>query len=254
VASRTRTLQQLRDGVADRGDLNVADTGVRHTWAKVDARINTAIQRWLLMQYEAGDRTNVARVPVTTSVSSTRGASNWAPREYIALPSGYMVIDALDIYPNGNSQAPIAMMDVDSLERNDALAVGRWWSTGATGTPVFYRKAGTQAGSELVLIYPWADAVYNVDIYAVPSHVDLDDAADSLDFVCGGEKWVVNQATMDSLDSDGLSGHAIMPRLMRECVELERELAFTMAKRGVARKIDTWAQRRSLRAYLPRYL
>jgi hypothetical protein len=252
MSSRTRTLQQLRDGVADRGDLDIAASGVRHTEAIINARINMAIQRWLLLQCEAGDRTNEVRLPTTTSTSATRGAQNWAPREYVTLASGYMLVTGLDIYPAGSTM-PISMMPVDDLERNDFGLGRQWWSTGASGMPVFYKKTGIQT-SELILVYPWADAVYNVDIYAIPAHTDLSTGSETVDFVCGGEDWVVNEATMKSLLSDGLGAHPNMAQMRAMNRELEQELAFTMAKRGVVRKVDTHAQRRLLQTYWPRGL
>lgn len=251
MASRTRTLQQLLNGVADRADVNVAASGVRHTNALVTLRVNRSIQKWKKLLSEAGDDTNMLSTRTTTSTSTTRDANNWAPYQYVDQPSGCMVIRGMDVW-SGNT--PIAMMPIDELERNDASLFSSWWGTGSvqTGLPVFYRMGGTKAaGGQLIQIFPFADAAYTVDIRYIPAHTDLSDTSDlstAVEFICGGEDWVELDAAMETLRKDGLAGTHEYQTMAIDRRMVEREMAFTLAKRGHVRKLDTHARRRALQA------
>lgn len=251
MSSRTRTLQQLLDGVADRADINIAASGVRHTNALVTLRLNRAIQKWKTLLAAAGDDTNLRTSRTTTATSTVRDANNWAPYQYIAQPTGCMVVRGIDVW-SGNT--PIAMMPIDELERDDASSLSNWLGTGGvqTGMPVFYRIGGTNAsGSALIQLFPYADAIYTIDVRYIPAHTDLDAVADlstAVEFVCGGENWVELEAGMESLRRDGLAGSAEYQSMAIDHRIIEREMAFTLAKRGHTRKLDTHARRRALQA------
>lgn len=244
MAARTRTLQQLRDGVADRGDIDVQTSGVRHTTALVDARINRAIQRWLLMVAESGDDTNLLTSRTTTSTGTTRDAANWAPNMYVAQPASCQLVRGLDIW---NGSIPLAMMPIDELERDETQLASAWWATRTTGLPCFYRLGGKNAnGDSLIQIFPWADGAYTVDIRYIPAHVDLVNGSDTIDFIGGGEEWVINDATIQSLLNDGLGGHPNIAQMRGDNAKLEEDLRFLLACRGGVRKVDTRGRRRLL--------
>lgn len=245
MSARTRTLSQLRDGVADRGDIVISASGTRHTTALVNARLNRAIQRWLLMIAEAGDQTNLKTARTSTATSTTRDANNWAPYQYVAQPSNLLYLVGMDIWSNNT---PIAMMPADELERDDAQLANMWWANGATGMPVFYRLGGINAsGSSLIQVTPWADAVYTVDIRYIPAHVDLSQDSDTIDFIAGGEEWVINDAVLQSKVTDGISGTADLSVITGWNAKIEQELRFTLACRGVHRRQDTVSRREMLK-------
>ncbi len=245
MSARTRTLLQLRTAVADRGDISIATSGVRHTTSLVNDRLNRAIQRWLLMIADAGDQTNLKTTRTATATSTTRDAANWAPYQYVAQPSGLLYLVGMDIWSNNT---PIAMMKGDEMERNDAQLSNLWWSNGATGMPVFYRLGGINAsGTSLIQISPWADAVYTVDVRYIPAHTDLSQDGDTIDFIAGGEEWVVNDAVMQSKITDGISGTADLSAIISWNREIEKDLRFTLACRGVHRKQDTVDRREMLK-------
>lgn len=245
--ARTRTLTQLRDGVADRADVDVAASGVRHTHTVVDARINRAIQRWLMIQAEAGDDSRLKISTTTTSASSTPDANNWEPRQYVALPSDFALLRGIDVF-DGNE--PIELLPYEEIERNDNERVTSWFVWDNTGFPIGYRIGGQNAaGSDIVQIFPKADGAYTVHIRYIPVHTDLTNAADTVDFVFGGEEFVINDAAYQTLRADGLAGSAEAQAMMVEMRELEKKLAFSLATRkGVAarRKMDTYGRRRAL--------
>jgi len=251
MATRTRTLQQLLDGVADRADVNVAASGVRHTNALVTLRLNRAIQKWKTLVAEAGDDTGLVTTRTATATSTVRDANNWAPYQYVAQPTGCMLIRGIDIW-TGNT--PIAMMGIDELERNDASIMSNWWggSGTQTGMPVFFRLGGTNAGgASLIQVFPYADAVYTVDVRYIPAHTDLSASSDlstAIEFVCGGEDWVELSAAMETLRNDGLTGTAEYQSMAGEQMRVQDHMAFTLACRGKVRKMDTRERRRQLQA------
>lgn len=244
MAGRSRTLQNLLDGVSDRADVDIAVSGVRHTQAKVTDRINRAAERWLAMIAESGDDTNLKTTRTATAISSVRDANNWAPNQYVSMPSGAMLIRGIDIFTNNT---PLAMLPVDELERNDTQLANSWWLNGGIGLPVLYRVGGTNgSGSNIIQIFPWADAVYTVDIRYIPNLVDLVNVSDTMDFISSGDMWVINEAAMETLLSDGLAGMPEYQTIQGKNREIEAELRFTLAKRGRIRKVDTIERRRTL--------
>lgn len=249
MTQRTRTLQQLLDAVADRADVAYATSGVRHTTALMVYRINQAIQRWKAMVADAGDDADLLTVSTTTSSSATRDAKNWAPQQYLAQPANLMRVRGLDIYPIAGR--PLAMLPADDLERDDAFRFRVWWGQGGTGLPVLYRMGGTNnAGQQLIQIFPWADAVYPVDIRYVPNWVDLtvSDLAIPIDFLLGGDEWVVNDAALQTLTRDGQAGGSSAQLCRNWNVDLEQKMRFELAKRSPLNKLDTRERRRELLA------
>lgn len=244
---RTRTLTQLRDGVADRADVSVAASGVRHTHTTVDARINRAIQRWLLLCAQAGDDTRMKVSATATATSATADANNWEPRQYVALPSDFMLLRGIDVF-DGTER--VEMMPVEELERNDTERF-TWLYADSTGFPVGYRIGGIRASdsAQIVQIFPRADAVYTVHIRYVPVHTDLTSGSDTVDFVAGGEEWVINDAAAQTLRADGMAASAEVAFMVQENARLERELRLLLASRGgsaARRKVDTRDRRRAL--------
>lgn len=251
MSIRTRTLQQLLDDVADKADVNIAVSGVRETNAKVTRRLNQSIQDWKRLVAEAGDDTFLLTSRTTTATSTTRDAANWAPYQYIAQPTGMMLVRGIDVW---SGQTPIAMLPIDELERNDAAPWAGWLGSGVvhTGMPVFYRVGGTNAaGSPIIQLFPYADAVYTVDVRYVPTHTDLDDVDDldtAVEFICGGERWVVLDAAMETLRAGALAGTPEYADMRAERDRIKSEMAYTLACRGELRKTDTRERRRILQA------
>jgi hypothetical protein len=239
----------LLDGVADRADLSIAASGVRHTNALVTARINRSIQKWKRMVAEAGDDTWLVTTRTVTSTSTTRDAANWAPYQYIAQPTGCMLMRGIDVW---SGQTPIGMLPLDELERNDATNFSNWWGNGGTqrGMPVFYRRGGTNAaGSPLIQIFPYADAVYTVDVRHIPVHTDLSATSDlstAIEFTCGGEDWVELDAALESLRTDGLVETGAYQDMRVDRDRAKADMQFTLACRGTLRKMDTKERRREL--------
>lgn len=251
MSARTRTLLQLRDGVADRGDI-VIGSSARHTTTTVNARINRAIQRWLLMVAEAGDDTNLVTSRTTTATSTTRDANNWAPNQYIAQPSNMLLLRGVDIYPRGVTGVPVSMLPADELERSDASLLASWIGGGTTGMPITYRLGGTNASNAyLIQIFPYADAAYTVDLRYIKTHTDLSGDSETIDFIAGGEEWVINDTVMQSKMTDGISSTADMSAIIGWNKKIEDELRFTLACRGTTRRQDTFGRRRALMAYAP---
>jgi hypothetical protein len=238
-------LLQLRTAVADRGDITIATSGVRHTTSLVNSRINRAIQRWFNMIAEAGDDTNLQSERNATQTSTTRDANNWAPYQYITLPTTAMLIRGIDIW-DGNT--PIPMMTADEAERDDAQLASLFAATQATGMPVFYRIGGINAaGASIIQIFPWADAVYTMDVRFIPALEDLSNDSDAVDFIAGGEEWVINDAVMQSKMTDGLSGTADMSTIVGWNEKIEKDLRFMLACRGTTRRQDTVGRREMLK-------
>lgn len=243
MATRTRTLQQLRDAVSDRADVAVAASGVRHTETKVDARINRAIQRWLNLVAECGDDTFLLTTRTATATSATKDAADWAPREYIAQPSGMLVLRGVTIW-QGN--IPNEMELADDMERSDFVNP---LTANSVGLPIAYRLGGTNAaGAALIQIFPWADAVYTVDLRYLPAHTDLSTGSQTVDFLAGGEEWVANDAAMQTFLADGLAGHPNYGAMAAMNTQIEEDLRIMCARRSATRKRDAVGQRKWLRA------
>lgn len=247
MTARARTLQQLIDTVSDRADIVPAASGVRHTLPVVIDRINRAIQRWKVMVSEAGDDSDMVTVRTTTNASATRDANNWAPNQYLLQPVGLMRIVGMDVWPV--STRPVAMMPSDELERDDAFRLRGWWNQGGTGMPVCYRLGGNAVAGPIIQIFPWADAAYTVDIRYTPNWVDITNPATAIDFVMGGDEWVVNDAAIQSLMRDGQAGGAAAQACRGWNVELEQSMRFNLARRSPPQKLDTRTRRRELLAW-----
>lgn len=244
MSARTVTLSALRTAVSDRGDITISASG-RHTAARVNARINRAIQRWLLMMAESGDDTNLQVDRNLTQTSTTRDANNWAPYQYITLPAGAVFIRGIDVW---SGTTPITMMTCDEAERNDGQLSTLFGGSGVTGMPVFYRIGGTNAaGANIIQIFPWADAVYTMDVRYIPAHEDLSGDNDAIDFIAGGDEWVVNDVVMQSKMNDGISGTADMSTIIGWNKEIEKDLRFMLACRGTTRRQDTSGRREMLK-------
>lgn len=244
MAARSRTLQQLIDAVSDRADVVPAASGVRHTIAIVTDRINRSIQRWKLMVAEAGDDADMLTVRTTTNASAVRDANNWAPQQYLLQPAGLMLLRGIDIWETGTR--PVAMLPADELERDDAFRLREWWSNGGTGMPAFYRLGGNAVAGGIIQIFPWADGTYTVDLRYTPAWVDVTNAATAIDFVLGGDEWVVNDAAIQTLIRDGQGGGAAAQSCRGWNQKLEQDMLFALARRSPVRKVDTRERRREL--------
>lgn len=244
MAARTRTLTQLQDALAERADIAIAASGVRDTTSIVNTRLNRAIQRWLLMVAESGDDANLKTVRTATATSQTRDAANWAPCQYVAQPSGLLFVRGIDIYAGSTA---VSMQEISEGERNMFAMTDEWLADGKTGTPVFYRLGGINAAAaSLIQIFPWADAVYTVDLRYIAAHTDISTGSDTIDFVAGGEEWVVNDAALQTLLADGLAGTATYSAMMGMNAQIERDMRFTLGKRSTIRKSDTKGRRAEL--------
>lgn len=247
--ARSVTLEDLRCDVGDRADVHVSASGTRHTYDKIHRRINRAIQRWRLLCATAGDDTYMKVATVTTSSSSTPDAAGWAPRQYIAQPSDFAWLRGMDIFEGSE---PIEMLTLEELERNDFDRGLSWGISDGLGIPVAYMLGGTNAaGSSLIQIFPKADGVYTIRLRYLPVHTDITEPTDTVDFIFGGEEWVINDAALQTLRSDGLAGSAEAQACAAENTKLERELSFAVSARrgGAQRRIDTRGRRRALLAF-----
>lgn len=244
---RTRTLTQLQEALADRASVNVAASGTRHTTAIVNARLNRAIQRWRSLCAEAGDDSFMKVAKLTTGSSTTEDTAMWAPNQYIEQPADFLYLRGLDIL-DGTER--IEMFPLEELERNDFEGAVIWGITNGVGFPIAYRVGGTnEAGNQLLQLFPRSDGVYTVYLRYIPSHTDLATGSDTVDFIAGGEEWVVNDATIQTLVADGLAGSAETQALASWNAKLEQDLRFMLAsRRGGAsrRKLDTRGRRRSV--------
>jgi hypothetical protein len=239
--ARTRTLAQLRADVCDRCSIVDGGTTGRHTTANLNRRINEAIQRFTRLVTESGNTIYVKQSPGTTSTSSTPDTTNWAPRDYIALPSDFYHLEGIDITV-GSTTAP--MMDYDQIERNMFRIAPSWLANGGIGTPVFYKLGGVnQAGSRLVRIIPGSDVVYSYVIWYLAVPPDLAADSDTFDGIAGYEEWIVNRAGMDSMLRDSTS-EPLYQALALENAALEQKMTFEFASaQGAGRRVDTRALR-----------
>lgn len=244
--ARTRTLAQLRADVCDRADIADGGAGGRHPSATLNRRINQAIQQFTRLVTDGGVDTYIKSTPVSTSVSSTPDAANWAPRDYLALPSDFYHLAGIDI-TYGTST--IAMQDFMSAERNMFREQPFWLSGSGIGMPVLYRLGGSNAaGARIVKVIPSADAVYTCAIWYLPVFQDLVSDSDTFDGIAGYEEWVVNRAAMDSLVHDNTN--QVYVALINEQRELEAQMTYQFAAQaGPGRRMDTRARRNMLTRY-----
>lgn len=242
--ARTRTLAQLRADVCDRADIVDGGSGGRHSSANLNRRINQAIQQFRRLVTESGSDTYITQVTATTSASSIPDASNWAPRDYLALPSDFYHLKGIDISINGTT---VSMMDFNQFERNLFRQIPSWLTNAGVGFPVLYKLGGfNAAGSRVVKLIPAADAAYNAVIWYLPIPADLASDSDTFDGLAGYEEWVVYRAAADSLGRDQASQPAYA-MCMGEMQKLENAMCFEFASaNGAGRRTDTEALRNYL--------
>lgn len=239
------TYAELESATATRADI-VVGTG-RWTTAKLQAIINRSLKKWNLLMVDAGDDTNLRIQRVTTSTSAVIGANGWQPRQFVAAPDSCLVIRGIDVYPTG-SQRPVSMRTYDEAERNDATFRGDWWLSANVGMPLMYRQGGTQPdATNIIQIYPWANAVYTLDIRYLPAFPTAL-ASTSYDFILGGEEFVILDAAMQLLVTDGRAGTAEFLAGMREERDKVKDEALAdLSRRAAFHKRDTWLERRLAR-------
>jgi hypothetical protein len=239
------TYTSLEAAVADRADI-VVNTG-RHTTAKMQARIYRSIKKWELLLASAGDDTHLKIYRTTTDPDATLGPDNWSPRQYIVQPEGMLFVRGIDIYRSGR---PYAMVTFSEAERGDPTLLGEWWAAPNVGMPTRYRLGGRLAATDqyLIQISPWADAPYTVDVRYIPAPPNPDSAGTSFDLVLGGESFVIADAALQCLTTDGRSGTPeFQALLMSERDACRDEALADLSRRGSYRKRDTWLERRRLR-------
>lgn len=237
--ARTRSLAQLRGDVADRADITVSTAG-RHTTVNMNRRINEAIQRYVRMVSKASGTFYVKQSVVSTSASATVDAANWAPRDYLALPSDFYELLGIDLTFNGTTYS-LDQFGFD--ERNQFREYPAWMQTNGVGIPVMYELSGSNAaGTRIVKVIPSSDGVYSCVIWYLPVVADLTADADTFDFIAGYDEWVVNRAVMDSLLRDGTS--PAYAAAQAENAQLEAAMNWEFATQsGAKRRIDTLARR-----------
>lgn len=243
--ARTRTLTQLLADVCERADVTDGGTTGRHTTAFITRHINQAIQQFQRLVTDNGNPTYLKQVAAVTSTSSTVDASNWAPRDYLALPTDFYHLEGIDITNGGMT---LTMVDYMTLERNMYKFAPAWLGTDGTGMPVYYKLGGhNAAGSAIVKIIPSADAVYNCVIWYLPIPTDLAAGGDTFDGIAGYEEWVVNRAAMDLLLRDG-ANQPTYQAIAAENARLESNMVFEFANSaGPGRRLDARALRASIR-------
>lgn len=243
--ARTRTLTQLEDALADRCDVTIG-TGYRHTQTYAWARLNRSIGRWKALLAECGDDSNLTTSRTTTATSSTKDASNWAPREYVAQPPGLLYLRSLTYW---DGDVPVPMMEIGEAQRLGWVPAGLDVGATVTGRPSFFRLGGTNAaGSAIVQIYPFADAVYTLEFRYIPAHTDLSSGANTVEVGASGDEWIVNDAAIQTLANDGLLGTPEVQALAAWNAKLEREVRFAAACRGSREKYDANGRRLDLMA------
>lgn len=239
--ARTRTLAQLRADVCDRADIVDGSTTGRHTTANLNRRINEAVQQFMRLVTRCGSPLYLKQSAVSTATSATVDAANWAPRDYLAMPSDFYHLVGIDVTDGQNT---IPMQDFMTLERNLYRDMPSWLAGTLVGRPVAYQLGGTNAaGSRVAKIIPGADAVYACTLWYLPVVADMSGDSDTFDGIAGFEEWVVNRAVMDSLIRDReTSGFQLAAA---ENVKLEKDMAWQFATMaGPGRKVDAYAQRR----------
>lgn len=242
--ARTRTLAQLRADVCYRGDFVDGGSGGRHSSANLNRLINQAIQEFRRQVTEAGCDVYIAQSATTCGTSATPDASNWAPRDYLALPSDFYHLKGVDISLNGTT---VAMMDFAQIERNIFKQIPSWLSNSGVGMPVMYKLGGfNAAGARVVKVIPSADSAYPCVIWYLPVPPDLAQDSDTFDGIAGYEDWIVNRAAAYALARDQAS-QPMYQALMLENAKLEQKMALEFAtSNGVLHRVDT----KALRNYL----
>src|ERR1700753_1863525 len=145
--ARNISLGSLRAAVVARADIVDGGTTGRHTTAQLNGYINDAIQEFRRLVTECGVSWFIKSLAVNTSTSSTPDAANWAPRDYLAMPSDFYHLSGIDI-TTGGTTAP--MLDFIQLERDLFRLAPAWLSVGGSGMPILYKLGGYNAAGSLV--------------------------------------------------------------------------------------------------------
>jgi hypothetical protein len=219
-----RTLAELRESFSDILDVGVATSGVRHTTAVVNRRINKSVRRWYSMCADAGDDTYLTRYPISTSTSTPRT---------ISIGAQYLRIRGIELL-RGN--VPVALQPGDFAERMEHE--GSYVSTDVVGFPLYY-KAGPGTGTPTVRIFPAADAVYTgiANVIPLPPILSLD--ADDIEVFASGDEWIANDAVMQVLITDQLADTAAFAALAARNAEIKRDMMFVVGCRNPVKKIDS---------------
>lgn len=241
--SRTRTLAQLRADVCDRADIKDGGTTGRHTSANLNRRINQAIQQYQRLVTECGSPVYLKQTATTTGTSSTVDANNWAPRDYLALPTDFYHLHGIDITLGGTT---VSMTDFMSSERNMYRDAPTWLTSNGVGIPAYYQLSGyNAAGSQIVRVLPGANAAYACVIWYLPIATELSGDSDTFDGLAGYEEWVVYRAAMDSLVKDGTS--PAYQACAAEAQRLEAQMTAQFARNaGPGRRVDSRMTRQRL--------
>lgn len=238
-------MAELLDAVARRADIKI-DAGLRHDTDRVMQDLNRSIRRWKQMVAEAGDDADMVTTRVTTNPSGTRGPDNWAPNMYILQPQPPTAplwrVRSMDVWPT--STRFVSMMPADEGERD--LAFDGWLARPGTGLPVFYRLGGQVIGAPLIQIFPWADAVYPIDVRYIPVWVDKFLPGDTVECLIGGDEWIVNDVAIQALLTDGQGAQGNVAQMAAWNQKIEMDMRFAFARRSPVRKLDTRARRRLL--------
>lgn len=233
--ARTRSLAQIRADVCYMADISDGGTTGRHTTANLNRRINEAVQQFTRLVTDAGSPTYLKQSVVNTSTSATVDANNWAPRDYLALPSDFYHLVGVDLTIGGST---ISLQDFMTLDRNMFRDAPSWLTNNGVGRPDSYQLGGSNAaGSRILRIIPSADAVYSCVIWYLPAPADLVADGDTFDGIAGFEDWVVNRVVMDAMGRD--SNATPYQVAQTENAKLESDMAFQFAKAaGPGRKVD----------------
>jgi hypothetical protein len=245
--ARTRTLAQLRADVCNRADISDGGSDVtkRHPSSEITRYINQAIQSYMQLVTDAGCQLYIKQAVVSTSTSSTVDTANWAPRDYLAMPTDLYHLKGIDITSGG---ATVAMQPFELADRNDFRAQFIF-ANGGIGMPILYQLGGVnQAGLRVAKVIPSSDAVYSCVVWYLPVAADLVADGDTFDGIAGYEEWVVNRAALDCLMRD--ASLPIYGVISRENAALEARMRFDMARAGGPQhRSDTRGQRRLLSRY-----
>ncbi len=235
MSSVLRTLTDLRAGVADAADVNIAASGVRHTNALIDARINRAVTRWARMLAECGDDTYMLSATVNT-------ATGTPANQYISVGATFMMVRGLTIY---NGSRYITMHPADFAARQEYAE-----EQDTTGLPLYYKLGPSFfpfLSANSIRIFPYADAVYPITVTYIPPPPVLATGTDTVEVVAGGDEWIMNDAAMATLRTDGLADTPTYGALAMLNEKYEKDLRFTIGCRNPISKIDTRAMRRDAR-------
>lgn len=201
----TRTLAYLRTQVETALDEPVEDAGVRHTTAKVDARINSAIGSYWA-EYARSGRATVSEATLTTSASAAV-VSGLPSNRFVALPSDFTSLVGISIDP-GTGSGFYPMLPYSQLER-DALGE-------TAGTPWGYSVESNNIGEFVLKLDRPSDGAYSIRIRYTASPVELVDANDGFAFFPGTDRFVIADAALSMLRDDGAREVGVITLLTQE--------------------------------------